>query len=227
MKRAFIAIFAFVIIVFIYFGGKSAIEFYKNYKLILNDNVNSGTFGFKQNPENQELVSIYLKIADNLIAKLPEDNTLSSKDKILDSYKLIDYFPDFKDYYSVKLKLSEAVFNELTPLYNSTVKLSENELKTFFSKKSDYLDKYFGLTKYENFLQFINKLKQYSTLNVSDVKVINDNLYYSDYKKVTVFRISITSGSDALCLEVNAFHEASTANQQAPVVAFRPIGGVF
>ena len=229
MKKVFIVVIFIFISVFIYFGGKQFLDYLNDLSILIDDaytkSATVGTFGFKATPENLELVNSYLKVNTSFINEMSKEIHLENNIKNI--HTLLNNCPSFKNYYSARLKLENAIFNGFHFLMDNAVYLSDNELEAFFNDNLSYLDKTFGITTLEKFKNIINSLSSLESKNINYCELIDDYTIYNPYGNSTVFRMKVGSSlNDFAYFSINAYHGYNTKNQQAPVIIFNAPGGM-
>lgn len=229
MRKVFIIVIVIFLCIFVYFGGKMLVDYFNDVYIVMSDPNNnssvSGTFSFKSTPENIELINSYLAVNNSFIDEMTKE--VNNEKTINNVYELMDFFPSFKMYYSFKLKLENAIFNELPDLYNKTVSLSDLELKTFFENNTVYLDKYFGITTLEQLTNIVDNLSTIKSGNFKFGEVIASSIFYNPYGECTVFLLDVTNDNgDFISFSINSYLGYDTENQKAPVLVFDALGGM-
>lgn len=224
MRRLFIVVIIIFICIFVYFSATSLKGFVNDISMIMSYKYSSTSipFGFKSTPENLELVNSYLAVNNSFINDLSKDIILDNN--IENVYSLVDTFPEFKAYYSVKLKLEKAIFEGLPYLCKENVLDSNTKVTNFFNNNSNYLEKTFGISSPEQFSDFVSCLTLLKDKDFKYAKVIEKS---NDYANCSVFSVEVGSSlEDSVCFDVIAYHFNDTKNQKAPVIVFYTSGGV-
>lgn len=228
MRKVFIIVIVIFICIFVYFGGKILVDYLNDAYVVLADPNNSspsGIFSFKSTPENLELINSYLVVNNSFIDEMSKE--VNNEKTISNIYELIDFFPSFKIYYSFKLKLENAIFNELPNLYSKTVSLSTTQLKTFFENNGTYLDKNFGITTFEQLTNVVDNLSTLKSGNIKLGEIITSSIFYNPYGECTVFLIDVTNDKgDFISFSINSYLGYETKNQKTPVLVFDALGGM-
>ena len=223
-------VIAICVCLFAYFGGKMLLEYCNGISIIMNDtyrnDATSGSFAFKKTPENLELLNSYLLVNNTFIDELSKDIEEENSIKNLDD--LIDFFPSFKTYYSAKLKIKNIVYTELPYLINNAISLSDNELKSFFENRTDYIGKNFGITSFDEFKNIVDNLSYLQKKEIKYAEIIENSLSYNPYGQCSLFRLKVQSDNenDFVIFSVNAYVGKNTEYQQAPVIVLSAMGGM-
>ena len=223
-------VIAICVCLFAYFGGKMLLEYCNGISIIMNDtyrnDATSGSFAFKKTPENLELLNSYLLVNNIFIDELSKDIEEENSIKNLDD--LIDFFPSFKTYYSAKLKIKNIVYTELPYLINNAISLSDNELKSFFENRTDYIGKNFGITSFDEFKNIVDNLSYLQKKEIKYAEIIENSLSYNPYGQCSLFRLKVQSDNenDFVIFSVNAYVGKNTEYQQAPVIVLSAMGGM-
>lgn len=229
MRKSYRIFVIILVCSFIYVCGRFAWEYLEKIGVYMseyyNDSSASGTFAFKTSAENLELVNSYLAVNTSFIEKMSKEIYLENNIKNI--YSLSNKFPSFKNYYSARLKLENAVFNGFPFLLNNAVSLSDDELKSFFNINYDYLDKTFGISSLEELKNIVNNLDSLETKDIKYCELANNSTIFNPYGNSTVFRLKVGSSTDDFVyFSINAYHGYNTENQQAPVIVFNALGGM-
>lgn len=230
MRKVFIVTIAICICIFIYFGAKTFANYLDELNLMASDtiasNSTSGSFTFKKTPENLELLNSYINVNNTFIDTLSKD--VIRKESIENSDNLINFFPNFRMYYSAKLKIQKAIFDGMPYLIENAIPLSENELKIFYNDKFGYLNETFGIDKFEEFSNIISNLSYLKNGKFAHAEIIENSLTYNPYGKCTLFKLKLYNddANDFITFAVNAYLGYSTENQKAPVIIISALGGM-
>lgn len=230
MRKVFMIAIAVCVCIFAYFGGKMLLDYCSGMITVISNessvNSNSGSFAFKKVPENLELINSYLTVNNSFIDEFSKDVKYENSIANLDD--LIDFFPSFKMYYSAKLKLKNIVLTEIPYLMENTLSLSDNELKSFFENKSDYIAEVFGITEFEEFKNVVNNLSYLKAKEISYAEIIENSLTYNPYGQCSMFRLKLQGNdeTDFVTFSINAYVGKNTDYQQAPVIVVSALGGM-
>lgn len=230
MRKVFMIAIAVCVCIFVYFGGKTLLNYCSGMITVISNessvNSNSGSFAFKKAPENLELINSYLAVNNSFIDEFSKDVKYENSIANLDD--LIDFFPSFKMYYSAKLKLKNIVLTEIPYLMENTLSLSDNELKSFFENKSDYIAEVFGITEFEEFKNVVNNLSYLKAKEISYAEIIENSLTYNPYGQCSMFRLKLQGNdeTDFVTFSINAYVGKNTDYQQAPVIVVSALGGM-
>ena len=225
MKKIYYIVVAVVVIIFAYFLI-SELPSFSNKLITVTSNAadNSkfsytGTFAFKSTPERFELLNEMLNINSKFINNPPLAFP-APKNEIKNFYKLEKYFPDFKTYYITKLKVTDAIINELPLLHKNTSNLTEEELKVFFDNNTTYLETKWGINNFNDFYDLILTINEFDNLKKSSYEL--EESYFTMPNQGSVnFRL-ILSQENNTQIYLAAISEVynSTNFQTNPVVKF-------
>lgn len=230
MRKVFMIVIAACVCIFVYLGGKTLLNYCSGMITVISNessvNSNSGSFAFKKAPENLELINSYLAVNNSFIDEFSKEVEYENSIANLDD--LIDFFPSFKMYYSAKLKLKNIVLTEIPYLMENTLSLSDNELKSFFENKSDYIAEVFGITQFEEFKNVVNNLSYLKAKEISYAEIIENSLTYNPYGQCSMFRLKLQGSdeTDFVTFSINAYVGKNTDYQQAPVIVVSALGGM-
>lgn len=230
MRKVFMVAIAVCMCIFVYFGGKMLLEYCSGMVTVINNesslNSNSGSFAFKKAPEDLELINSYLIVNNSFIDELSKE--VEDENFIANLDDLIDFLPSFKMYYSAKLKLKNIVLTEIPYLMKNTLSLSDNELKSFFENKSDYIAEVFGATEFDEFKNIVDNLSYIKAKEISCAEIIENSLTYNPYGQCSMFRLKLQGNdeNDFVTFSVNAYVGKNTDYQQAPVIVISALGGM-
>lgn len=230
MRKVFMIAIAVCVCIFVYLGGKTLLNYCSGMITVISNessvNSNSGSFAFKKAPENLELINSYLAVNNSFIDEFSKEVEYENSIANLDD--LIDFFPSFKMYYSAKLKLKNIVLTEIPYLMENTLSLSDNELKSFFENKSDYIAEVFGITQFEEFKNVVNNLSYLKAKEISYAEIIENSLTYNPYGQCSMFRLKLQGSdeTDFVTFSINAYVGKNTDYQQAPVIVVSALGGM-
>ncbi len=230
MRKVFMIAIAVCVCIFVYLGGKTLLNYCSGMITVISNessvNSNSGSFTFKKAPENLELINSYLAVNNSFIDEFSKEVEYENSIANLDD--LIDFFPSFKMYYSAKLKLKNIVLTEIPYLMENTLSLSDNELKSFFENKSDYIAEVFGITQFEEFKNVVNNLSYLKAKEISYAEIIENSLTYNPYGQCSMFRLKLQGSdeTDFVTFSINAYVGKNTDYQQAPVIVVSALGGM-
>ena len=222
MRKLFIAVIVIFTCIFIYFGGKMLFNYLSEVKIVITDTYSnsstSGNFEFKKTPENLELVNSYLKVNNSFLDTMSKEVTLDKEIKNIN--KVLNKSPNYKHYYSTKLKLEKAVFEGLPFLMDN---LSSGTSETFLKDNSAYL----GITELDQLGNVVSNLSGLVNKEIKFAEVMENSIIYNPYGQSTVFRVKVGfDESDFVYFSVNAFHGYDTETQKAPVIVFNALGGM-
>lgn len=226
MRKVFMVVIGIFICIAVYWGGKILIDYSKNVYTVMtyssNESSSSGNFAFKVTPENLELVNSYLKVNNSFLDTMSKEITLDKEIKNVD--KLLNKSPNYKYYYSTKLKLEKAVFNGLPFLMDN---LSSGTSESFLKDNSAYLGEVFGITELKQLENVASNLSGLVNKEIKFAEVMENSVIYNPYGQSTVFRVKVGyDDTDFVYFSVNAFHGYDTETQSAPVIVFNALGGM-
>lgn len=223
MKKIYIIAFIAVLIIFIYYGvgilNDSLPKVAYTFNYFLSSSNDSGESLFKSTPENKELVTAMLNIHKDFTNEPPIEHIKIEND-INNFYKIQKLFPSFNSYYLAKIKITNAIYNELDKLENDTKNLSEEELNTFFINNAKYLDKNWGITDSSELIHLVNTIKLKSGKKVISCELEESYFYMPDIN-TTNFRIVVDlEDNSKLYIGVLASFSETTTFQKSPVIRF-------
>lgn len=223
MKKLYIIAFVFVLIIFIYFGvtalNASLPKIAYSFNYFLSSSNDSGEILFKSTPENEELVTAMLNIHKNFTNNPPIEHIKIEND-INNFYKIQKLFPSFNSYYLGKIKITNAIYNELDKLESGTKNLFEEELNTYFINNAKYLDKNWGITDSSELIHLVDTIKLKKGQKVISCELEESYFYMPDIN-TTNFRIIVNlENNSKLYLGVLASFSETTNFQNSPVIRF-------
>lgn len=233
MKKIYYIIILIVFLIFLYYFASSLPSFTEKIFVIASDSINSstfssvGTFGFKSTLERTDLLNEMININSQFI-KDPPIKFPKVNDDIKYFYKLEKCFTNFNDYYLAKIKVQEALVNELKNLCSATSSLSDDELKQYFSSNTEYLNKKWGVDNFNDFSDLVLTIKELDGKEIISYELEESYFYISSNNTVN-FRIILTP-SDNVPVYVAGIIEIYNSNnyQTSPLVRFwgtKTLGG--
>lgn len=230
MKKIYYIIFSFVFIIFVVWIANILPQFISKVFIVTSDIAASnstsqtGSFGYKSASEQEDLLIATLKLNTEFIqTSSPTASSVAFPMK--NFYKLEKFFPDFKSYYSAKLKLRNVLQDDLVKLYNDTCSKDSNELQQYFTENAFILSQKFGITEFNDFENMITNLKQTNGQNILSCELEN-SYFYLDNLDILNFRIILTLEDNSIFyLFVQTYMYENTDYQSAPIIKFYGISG--
>lgn len=230
MKKVYYIIVAIVSIIFIVFIVNSLPDFIDKLSIVTSDTISSSspsvtsTFGYKSTKEQEDLLIATLKLNTTFI-----QNSTSAFDtsdfSIKNFYKLEKFFPNFKHYYSAKLKIKNTIQNEFLTLYNETNNKTETELNTYFNENIADLDTKWGITEFDDFTKIVSSIKQSGGQKVLSCQ-LEDSYFYINESSLLNFRIILTLENNSdIYIGVKTYMYKTTDYQSAPTIKFYGTAG--
>lgn len=224
-----VAVILTIIILFLGFGF--VIDYLKDlaivtkYSLDNEDGKKSSLVTFLDVPENADIINAALSINNSFLNEKPFDTNYNDKE-LLNSSSIYDDFSSFKSYYFAKLKIETAVYERLNWLYSAILGMDEDKLLSYFNSNSDYIDKYWGITSFEEFRDFTNTILNLNGSSVKSCAVTSSGSYA--LSNTIYFRIMVeTKEGSYIYLNVSVSPEKSSKNQAAPLIKINgSVGGI-
>lgn len=225
MKHVF-TVFVIIVVCIATYSLFSWFPYYFNelsasFNCAMNETSFTKNFSFEKCIENPELLNSYFNINDSFIDSFSKD--IDRSDEIKNMYKTTSSFPDYKSYYSAKLKIERLINEGLPYIFDNLSSLNDEKTKNFYTKNFSYINKIFGITEFNDFDNIVLSLKKIENFNVNEI-LVSDNSIKQD-KNIVSFDVLVSSHKDTIVLPISFYTNLYTENQNAPVLMLREIGG--
>lgn len=230
MKKIYYIVLSIVSIIFIAWAIKVLPQFVSKAFVVTSDSIASsstsltGSFGYKSVAEQEDLLIATLKLNTEFILNSSPTSSTSIF-SMKNFHKIEKFFPDFKTYYSAKLKIKNVLQNEFAKLYNDTYSKTSNELEQYFNENMAILSQKWGITEFDDFANIVSSLKQTNGKNVLSCELEN-SYFYLENLDILNFRIILTlEDNSTFYLSLQAHIYESNDYQSAPTIKFYGTSG--
>lgn len=160
---------------------------------------------------------------EKMVVELRANKTAAETEglfEIANIHKLETFFYEYEQYAIVKYKLLN-IIDELPILYKNTKGYTDTQLESYFSEKSTYIEKYYGITSSED---FINLVKSLSFLGNGKIKLAIVETITIDFdldNDTLRFNIKLKAdNNESSTYAVKAQYFKTSDNQVTPYMSF-------